>query len=247
MELFYLSAAVTDDENVVIDREEARHISRVLRHRPGDRVHATDGLGVEYELELREVTPDRVVGVVRSRRNRPREPRCRLTLAQAILKGDGLERIVDGAVQLGVSRFIPVRTKRTVVGLSDLKRSRLRKVAVKAIKSSTGTVLPDIAGPVTLEELVGNPGAYDQCVVAYEDEAERSLGDVLDREAGSTLLIVGPEGGFEPEEISTLEKAGVRAFSLGHRRLRADTAGVVATAAVFQLMGDLGSPGSVKP
>jgi 16S rRNA (uracil1498-N3)-methyltransferase len=224
----------------VITGAEARHIARVLRHRPGDRVRVTDGRGTEYQLELAEVRHEKVTGLVRARAANLREPRHRLTLALAALKGEKLVQACEQAAELGISEFLPFRSERTIARLSPARVERLRHVAVSALKSSTRTVLPAIGEPVDLSALIRRVPEFDQSLVAYEEETGVGLERVLNRSAKSVLAIVGPEGGFAPEEIDRLRAAGVVSFSLGPRRLRAETAAVSVVAGVLQLLGDLG-------
>ncbi|MBM3323504.1 16S rRNA (uracil(1498)-N(3))-methyltransferase [candidate division WOR-3 bacterium] len=218
---------------------EAGHIGRVLRHRPGDMIHVTDGQGNEFEVVLDSVTRERVTGRVGKTCLRPREPRRRVGLAQAVLKGDKFARVCEGATELGISQFIPLRTARTVGRLSEARLARLRQVALAAMKSSTGTVLPEIGPAADLRDLADLRRHYDQTVVAYEDEHSTGLGGVLRSEVDSVLVVVGPEGGFEPDEIALLRTTGAGVFTLGPRRLRAETAGVVAVGAVLQLLGEM--------
>jgi 16S rRNA (uracil1498-N3)-methyltransferase len=237
---FYFSDTVAVNGVLTISGAEARHISRVMRHRPGDRVAVTDGRGTEYEVELATIRPAEVTARVLSQRTRPREPRVRLTLAQSVLKGDRLTQVCEQATELGVAEFIPLRTRRTVGRLGPARAERLRTVARAALKSSTGTLLPEFRPETDLDGLVRLSGGYGQALVAYEDEKQTGLASVLAPGADSVLLIIGPEGGFESFEIETLAGAGVSAFSLGPRRLRAETAATAAVSAVFASLGDLG-------
>jgi 16S rRNA (uracil1498-N3)-methyltransferase len=246
MELFFAEPA--EDGAVVFGAVEARHISRVLRHRPGDRVSVTDGTGVEYDVELTAVGPKAVTGRVLGRSESPREPAHRLTLAQAVLKGEHLAQACAQATELGIASFIPLLTARTVGRYGPSRYERLKKVTLAALKSSTRTRLPAIeARALTLEELLERRTGFGQALVAYEDETGPDLAQVLDRQAGSVLLVVGPEGGFEPEEVARLKAAGVTSFTMGPRRLRAETAAVAVTAMALQLLGDLGQRRVSKP
>jgi 16S rRNA (uracil1498-N3)-methyltransferase len=238
MELFYMQEP-PEDGRLTLRGPEARHIARVLRHRIGDRVYVTDGRGSEYETELVLVKADRVVGRVKGRQERPREPRHRVTLAQAVLKGDKLTQVCEQAAELGVGEFIPMQTARTIGRLSSTKLERLRAVALSGMKSSTGTVTLEIH-PMNLEALVAGLGRFDQALLAYEEERRVGLDEVLRPDVESLLVLIGPEGGFEPHEIQALRQAGAVSFSMGPRRLRAETAGIVALAMVMQLLGDLG-------
>ncbi len=240
MELFFLKEPVGPDGLVVISGQEANHLARVLRHRSGDRVLATDGKGKEYELELLTVKPTRVTGRVRATRERERESGVRLVLAQSIIKGERMAELVDSVTQLGVSEIVPVRSARTVARLSQAKLEHLRRKMVEAVKCSLRSVLPPLADPVELSELLQRTPEFEATVVAYEEETEAGLTDVLNPQVKSVLLLIGPEGGFEPEEIARMQTAGMQSFSLGPRRLRAETAATAAVALVLSHLGQLG-------
>ena len=238
-ELYYTRSAPVDGV-LVITGLEARHISRVKRHEVGNVVGVVDGAGAEYQVELTAVRADRVAGRVLGTKTGAREPRHRVAIAQAVLKGDHLAQICAQATELGVSRIIPIQTARTVGRLSAAKLERLRAVSLAALKSSTRTVLPTIDAPVEFSRLLKLDGEFDQVLVAYEEETGPGLGAALRRDAGSVLIVVGPEGGFEPAEIDALKSAGAVTFSLGPRRLRAETAAVAVAAMTLGLLGDLG-------
>jgi 16S rRNA (uracil1498-N3)-methyltransferase len=236
----YYSPKPPADGQLVITGSEARHIARVMRHKVGNVIGVVDGAGTEYEVELTEVKTDRVAGRVLGSRTGAREPKHRVTIAQAVLKGDRLSQVCEQATELGVSRVIPMQTARTVGRLSAARLERLRSVALAALKSSTRTVLPRIDAAIGLGALAATTGEFDQALVAYEEETGPGLEAALKRDAGSVLIVIGPEGGFEPDEIGALKAAGVVSFSLGPRRLRAETAAVAVAAMTFGLLGDLG-------
>jgi 16S rRNA (uracil1498-N3)-methyltransferase len=238
-ELYYSPKPPTDGQ-LVITGSEARHIARVIRHKVGDVIGVTDGAGAEYEVKLAEVKADRVAGRVLSTQSGAREPKHRVTIAQAVLKGDRLAQVCEQATELGVSRIIPVQTARTVGRLSAARLARLRAVSLAALKSSSRTVLPGIDAAIELGGLLKANNEFDQTLVAYEEETGPGLEAVLKRDAGSVLIVIGPEGGFEPSEIDALKTAGAVSFSLGPRRLRAETAAVAVAAMTLGLLGDLG-------
>jgi len=181
----------------------------------------------------------KVSGNVLSERLRPREPVVRLTIAQGIIKGDRMTQMVESVAQLGVERIVPLVTRRVVAGLSPARLSHLRRVAAEAMKSSAGSVMPAIDEPVPVREFVKRFAEFDAVLVADEDETEKGLPQVLPRVA-TLLLVVGPEGGFEREEIEMLSRAGARCFSMGPRRFRAETASLVAAAMAYSALGELG-------
>jgi 16S rRNA (uracil1498-N3)-methyltransferase len=239
LELYYSPTPPTDGL-LVITGSEARHIARVMRHKVGSVISVVDGVGADYEVELTEVKVDRVAGRVLSTRFGVREPKHRVTIAQAVLKGDRLAQVCEQATELGVSRVIPIQTARTVGRLSPVRLERLRAVSLAALKSSTRTVLPKIDAATGLDGLLATTGEFDHVLVAYEEETGPGLDAVLKRDAGSVLIVIGPEGGFEPAEIGALKAAGAVSFSLGPRRLRAETAAVAVAAMTLGLLGDLG-------
>jgi 16S rRNA (uracil1498-N3)-methyltransferase len=228
------------DEMLTITGPEARHISRVMRHEAGNVIGVVDGVGGEHKVELTVVRADRVVGRVLADIRSAREPKHRVAVAQAVLKGDHLAQVCAQATELGVNRIIPFTSARTVGRLSPARVERLRAVTLAALKSSTRTVLPIIDAPVGFDELRNLTAEFDQALVAYEDETGSGLGTALKRDARSVLIVVGPEGGFEPAEIGVLRNLGATPFTLGPRRLRAETAAIAAVAMAFGLLGDLG-------
>ena len=228
------------DGVLTITGPEARHMSRVMRHEVGNVIGVVDGAGGEHEVELTGVTANRVAGRVLSKTRYAREPKHRVAIALAVLKGDHLAQVCAQATELGVSRIIPFRSARTVGRLSPARLERLRAVSLAALKSSTRTVLPTIDAPVEFSRLLKLDGESDQVLVAYEDEAGPGLGDVLERGVRSALIVVGPEGGFEPAKIDALKAAGAVSFTLGPRRLRAETAAITVAAMTLGLLGDLG-------
>jgi 16S rRNA (uracil1498-N3)-methyltransferase len=225
---------------MVITGLEARHIARVMRHKAGNVIGVVDGAGTEYEVELTEVRADRVAGRALGSQAGAREPKHRVAIAHAVLKGDRLAQVCEQVTELGVSCVIPIQTARTVGRLSAVRAERLRTVSLAALKSSTRTMLPIIDAAIELGELPTKMSEFDQVLVAYEEETGPGLGGVLKRDAASVLIVIGPEGGFEPAEIDTLKVAGAVSFSLGPRRLRAETAAVAVTAMTLGLLGDLG-------
>ncbi len=240
MELFYLPGGADVDQRVAISGAEARHIVRVLRHRVGDEISGTDGQGNLFRLRLEETSASRVIGRIVNKKVDCREPKRFFALAPAVLKGDKLSPVVEAVTELGVSEVIPFMSKRVVGKMSETKIRRLTTVAISAMKSSTRTILPKISNVVDLFGLLDRFGDFDQVLLAYEEENQQSLDAVLSRNAKSLLLIIGPEGGFEGVEVERMKAAGAAVFTLGPRRLRAETAAVTALACCLGLLGELG-------
>ncbi|MGB9742060.1 MAG: RsmE family RNA methyltransferase [candidate division WOR-3 bacterium] len=239
MEYFYIPELSANHQEIEISGPEVVHIVRVLRHTPGDEIFATNGRGDEFRLVITRVAGSRLWVKVLETDSGRREPGHRVGLAAAVLKGDKLSVVVEAVTELGVSEFVPFVSSRVIGKLSSMKLKRMQQVAVSGMKTALRTVLPVIKPVQSWEELLASFQDYERVVIAYEEEQSRSLEQVLENEAKSVLLVIGPEGGFTPEEAQALCGAGGRLFSLGPRRLRAETAAIAATALCLSRLGDL--------
>jgi len=232
---FFVPVAPADD--AVIEGDQARQIATVLRLAAGERVIlVADGL--EHDVALERVTARRVSGRVIARRLITTEPPFRLTLALPLLKGDRSEEVIEAASQLGVSRFVPFVSARSVVKeLSAAKLERWQRIAREAAETARRAIAPVVEPAVRWEALVDR---FDGTVlVCWEEAREPHLATVV--VSGACSLVIGPEGGLGADEVEMLTARGARAVSLGPRNLRAETA---AMAAVALLVGAAeGRPG----
>lgn len=216
--------------------DDAHHVARVLRMRPGDRLALCDGRGTEYETEIVTVTPERVVCRLGAARASEAESPCRATLYQCLPKAGKFETIVQKCTELGVFAVVPTSSSRCVAEPGrefERKLERYRRVALEAAKQSRRAMVPEVFPPTALDRI--DPAAFDLFLVAYEEEQGRSLKQAL-REAkrlDTVGLCVGPEGGFEQGEVDALVARGAVAVSLGRRILRTETAGMAMLAQLF--------------
>jgi 16S rRNA (uracil1498-N3)-methyltransferase len=234
-------------DRVRFDPDEAHHLGRVLRLRPGGVVDATDGAGHVYTVRLVALDATGAWGTIEGRAEPERESPCALTLAQAILKGDRMSWLVQKATELGVARIIPTETARVVArpGSGEAARlSRWERIAREAVKQSGRVVVPAIDRPRAFAEVTREAPKHDAAWIFWEGGglALAAAAAAAGRPA-SALLLVGPEGGFTAEEVALAEGAGARLVSLGPRTLRAESAGLAAVALCQYLFGDLGGPG----
>src|SRR5215831_20590496 len=216
------------DGRVLFDRDESRHLARVLRLRPGDTVLATDGAGREYTVRL-ETVGDEATGTVLGVGTSERESPIRITLLQAVPKGDKMESIVRASTELGATRIVPALTARTIVTLDSGRwRDRARRwqrVAKEAAKQCGRAVVPPVEAPQPLVDaldLVEKADlllcSYEGAVVAAGGQGEgeaRLLGTTLAASLPLTLpagshiaLLIGPEGGFSLDEVSEVRRRG---------------------------------------
>lgn len=224
--VFYAPPEMFDGARVVLPDAEARHATKVLRLRAGAEVVVVDGQGGRYTVRLARTSGWSVEGEVVGTVQVPPPPP--LTLALGLLRAEErLEFALEKAVELGVTRFVTLLTERTEA--RRVRPERLRATAVAAMKQSLRAHLPEVAGPLALEALLG-AGAILLHEGAPLPDALRTM---LPGPAAPVTLLVGPEGGFSNGEIARARESGTRVASLGSVRLRAETAALVAATAVF--------------
>jgi 16S rRNA (uracil1498-N3)-methyltransferase len=231
MHRFFVDTAPA--ERAFLTGEHARQIATVLRLKPGERVILVADL-VDHEVELQAVAPAQVTGKVVARRPVGTELPFRLTLAVPLLKGDRSEEVIEAASQLGVSRFVPFTSTRSVVReLSASKRERWQKIAREAAETAHRGAIPRV------DELVPWGALFvhldGQIVVCWEEATGPRL--VEASRNGDVSIVTGPEGGLSAEEIEAARSHDAAIVSLGRRILRAETAAI---AAVAMLVGARG-------
>jgi len=214
--------------DLVLSVDQARQFASVLRCGRGDTITLlSDGEEIEYRLD--RVSASSIAGTVLGRRASDAEARVRLVLALPLLRGEHSELALESTTQLGVARFVPYTSSRSVArGLSAEKRRRWERIAREAVETSRRARLPEI-GPVMrwpslFEELEGD------ILVAWEMERALRLADAVPRASDAVSLVVGPEGGLSAEEVDLARSKGARVVSLGRRPLRAETAAIAAVA-----------------
>lgn len=222
--------------------DEARHVHTVLRGAEGDEMTVVDGEGGWYRAEIDHLSSDQVVGTIKERRENVGEPRGHVTVALGILKKRSrFETFVEKAVELGVRRIVPLQTRRTE--RESIREGRLRSLMVAAMKQCRRSWLPELAAPQSPETLLAEASAERTLVCHAGEEAVPIQQAVAERERGaSAVVLVGPEGGFAPSEVDAAVAAGGTPVSLGGRRLRAETAALVALHSVVAAQGETSAP-----
>ncbi|MBM4421317.1 MAG: 16S rRNA (uracil(1498)-N(3))-methyltransferase, partial [Chloroflexi bacterium] len=211
-----------------LSAEQRRQVVTVLRLVPGAVITLVAD-GVERDVRLTRVALDAVEGDVVATRGAAAEPRASLVLAMPLLRGERSEEIVEAAAQLGVRRFVPFVSERSVVReLSTAKRERWRRIAREAAETARRGRIPAIDEPRPWPEALA--ALELPLVVAWE---EHPHGDALEAAIprGDRLsLVIGPEGGLTATEVDAARARGARVASLGRRVLRAETAAIAAVA-----------------
>ena len=227
----FVRAALGQGALVELDAAQANYLGNVLRLKAGDQVLLFDGASGEWLATISEVGKKRMTLVV-AEQTRPPETIPDLWLAFAPVKRAPVEWLVEKATELGVARLVPVVTGRTVV--ERLRLDRLQSIAIEAAEQCGRTVLPELAEPVALDAFLKD----NERTLYFADETGGEPAATAFAPGPATILI-GPEGGFTPEERAAVRAAAnATAISLGPRILRAETAALAAVTTWMALAGD---------
>jgi len=228
-----------------MDRYAVHHMKNVLRLSKGHAVTLFDDSGREYEGEIVDLRPSSARVRVISEKTPPVESPLKITLAQALIKGSGFERVITLCTELGMARLSPLFTRRTVARLGKKDAAerikRWERIAEEAAAQSGRTRKPIVDMPADLETFLAGKreGAG---IILWENAGGGQLKSILEKEGRieSMTLLVGPEGGFERAEVRKAMHAGYHAWGLGPRTMRAETAGPIAIGILQYLLGDIG-------
>lgn len=225
--------------------KDVNHIKNVLRLKPGDEISVRTGQDErEYRYGIEEFTDSEVVCRLRFVKESDVELPVKVLLFQGLPKSDKMDLIVQKAVELGVAEIIPVQMRRSVVKLEGAKiakrTQRWQTIAEAAAKQSRRAVVPLVREPMSMEEAVRFACENsDMRLLPYElQEMDSGTGEVMSgiRAGNSVSIFIGPEGGFEPEEVELARKAGIVPISLGKRILRTETAALVVLSWLIYLL-----------
>lgn len=238
MPLFFAGQLPVEGAETVLDGPEGRHAATVRRLRAGERLVLTDGRGELALCEVVDTGRDRL-RLRALRRETQAAPALRVTLAQALIKGQRGELAVELATEAGVDAVLPWRAARCVVQWEQGPRvakalSRWRETAREAAKQSRRGWFPEVTEPVSTTELGQRCAAAAGCLVLHENATD-PLSSAELPVGGELLLVVGPEGGITEAELATLTSAGGRAVRLGPGVLRSSSVGAVALGAIGAL------------
>lgn len=229
-------------DQVRITGEDAVHIGRSLRMKPGEELTVSDYGGTDHRCVITRITPEQVELTILESMPNESEPTLRVTLYQALPKGDKLETIIQKSVELGVSRIVPVLTSRCIsrpdAKSMAKKLERYQKIALSAAKQCGRGILPQVSPLLGFEQAAKELSGHQVPIFCYE-QGGASLKTLVPPDCRDVGLLIGSEGGFSPSEAQTLEELGVRRAGLGKRILRCETAPIAALAAVMLLTGNL--------
>lgn len=231
--------------------EDVKHIYKVLRLNEGEKIILNDCQGVEYLGKIQCINKNEVIVDIIEKININNESSIKIYLFQGLPKGQKMDIIVQKGTELGISEFVPIITDRVDVKLKGefKKLDRLNRIALEASKQSKRSIIPKVKEVINFEEVMFKLESMDLVIVPYENAENFGIKTLMKklREERNDLsdihnvgIVIGPEGGFEKDEIEKLSNCGAHIVTLGRRILRTETAGFTATALIQYELSDLG-------
>lgn len=231
---FYIKPDQAGEKEIKITGSDVNHIKNVLRIKPGEKIIICNGQGKDFCCIIKEESNYEIVAEILDFCDTDTELEGRIYLFQGVPKKDKMDLIIQKAVELGVYEIIPVMTKRTVVKLEDKKKEqkkleRWQAIAVSAAKQSNRGIIPQIGKTLSFKEALDFAADMNCKVIPFEnaDNITRTREIIQNIKSGDTIAVfIGPEGGFEDNEVKQASEAGVLPITLGRRILRTETAGL---------------------
>lgn len=239
MHHFFVTPQQISGDKIRIEGGDANHMKNVLRMKLHEKAEISDGESRTYLCEVEAYEEDVAVLHILEEMEADTEPASKLYLFQGLPKSDKMELIVQKAVELGVYQVIPVAMKRSVVRLDDKKAAkkadRWNSIAESAAKQAGRSRIPEVTMPLSYNEALKMAEELDVTLLPYELAGGMEVTREVIRQikSGQSVgIFIGPEGGFEPEEVDAAVSMGAKVITLGRRILRTETAGL-ATLAVL--------------
>ena len=224
-------------DTLTLGEEDSKHCIKVLRMVEGDTIEIVDGNGTLYTCRITMAHPKRCAIEVLGKEVQSPHWGHQIVLGIAPTKNlDRIEWLVEKCVEMGIDRIIPLRchnSERTV-----LKTERLKKIMISAMKQSLKATLPRLDEMTPVEQLLAEPFNGTRCIAYCDEQLPREQRQTIAsayRPGHNMMVLIGPEGDFSPEEVKTATAAGFLPVTLGESRLRTETAGLMAIAAVHAL------------
>lgn len=234
---------------ITVTGEDVRHISFSLRAKPGEEYVLCDTCNYEYVCEISEITSDDVKLILLDKRPSVAEPSVKVTLFQALVKGDKFDTVVQKAVELGVHRIVPVISSRCVskpdAKQLEKKIERWQKISKAAAMQCARSFVPEVSQAVEYVKAIDMIKEADCGFICYEAEPHEPMKTIFDRYSNEQSVLsysffVGPEGGISEKEAELAKNAGLPLASLGNRVLRTETAPLCVISSIMFYSDNLG-------
>jgi 16S rRNA (uracil1498-N3)-methyltransferase len=246
MSTFFVDPGAITPPSIHITGDLLHHLRDSLRVRPGDSVALNDGCGTRYRVEVTHVTSQAIDSRIIDRQTEPARNNSPIVLGQSLIKGDKMDWVIQKATELGVAAIAPIHSTHSVIkpiqDRLEHQRSRWARIARDAAQQSERWTIPAIADPIDLTGICRQYASAPLKGMLVERSNGPSLGAIplpSDRQRPIVLLI-GPEGGWAPEEQRLAQKQGFLALALGPRILRAETAAIAALSILQSRLDEMG-------
>lgn len=237
---FYVKPENIKNDSFLIENEQAHYVSTVRRFKDGDEIMIFDGLGNSYKAQIVSTSKNSISGKILS--SSYKMPDFKINLLTAIPKGDRFEWLIEKAGEIGISKIVPINTKRSVnTSFSKNKMERFTKISIAASSQCGRNDIMELTEPVDFQEACKQASAMNHFIniMPWESESsEMSLSNMIkgNKVPGGNIFI-GPEGGFENEEVEFAKSLSIKTVSLGENILRVETAAIVSAVLVLNSFG----------
>ena len=222
---------------VYIEGEEFNHLKNVLRMNVGDELLVSLNDEFEYVCQIEKFGTGFAICKINGQRECEGNPRKNIVIYQAIAKRQKFEFIVQKATEIGITKIVPFVSDFVIAKVTENKMDRLHSIAMNACKQCERTIMPDIAEPVKVEDVIKDFKKYDLVLFANErTDVGEKIKDLS--KYNNIAIIVGSEGGFSQREKENFVASGATSISLGRRIYRCETASVAMMSLVSILSGN---------
>lgn len=247
MHKFFVEKNNIIEDKAYIEGDDLKHIYKVLRLQEGEKVSINNCEGEEFLGVIEKVDKKEAIVKIIDKLEINNESNLEIYLFQGLPKSSKMDLIVQKATELGVKEITPIITERVIVKneIGEFKKlDRYMRIALEACKQSKRSVIPAVKTPLEFDGLLTKLKEMDLILVPYENEEgygiKNVVKDITQKDIKKIGIIIGPEGGFEENEINTLKELGAYIVTLGPRILRTETAGFVCISLIMYELGDLG-------
>lgn len=245
MHRFFVDKSQVNEDNIIILGNDVKHIKDVLRLKQHESIEISSN-GFVYSCKIDKIEKDKIITNILDKKMGTSESKIEIVLYQGLAKGTKMELIFQKGTEIGIKEFYPVVTHRSVVKIKEIdkeqkKISRWNSIVEEAAKQSKRDYIPIVKNIITFDEMIEFLMGEKNIIVPYEDEKSYTIKEGLSNiSEGRVNIIIGPEGGFEQEEIERLKDIGGKIVTLGSRILRTETAGLVTSTIILYELGGLG-------
>jgi 16S rRNA (uracil1498-N3)-methyltransferase len=238
-EQFYVPPDHVQTDVFYLVDDEYRHAVKVLRKRVGDPLAAIDGCGTLYEGTIQRIEKNRAIVSIDSIQRDIGEANIHLAIFQAIPKGHHFDLVIEKGTEIGVAAFVPILTERSIVDPSA-RLERWRHKVRAATKQCGRSRCPEVKPVQRFQEALEKE-KYDSIIIAHQS-VEQNSEDIykIVRDCSRIAVFIGPEGGFTESEFQHAKAVGAIPMNLGKRRLKSETAALVAACQILSAAGELG-------